>query len=119
MPAAGATAREGVLISLRLAVRSIEKNEAASVTGFHHAPKKQYRGGRLAPDRMFLDPNKNKTGNAPRTPGNTSGSCLHGHDARQGTGENWELGRYPNQRKLLRRMPGSSFVVRNNRHSRT
>ena len=58
MPATGATARQGVLIYLRLAVRSPDKKTDGPVTGFHHSPIKQYRGGRPGSRPDELDPKK-------------------------------------------------------------
>ena len=58
MPATGATARQGVLIYLRLAVRSPDKKTDGPVTGFHHSPIKQYHGGRPGSRPDELDPKK-------------------------------------------------------------
>lgn len=69
LPAAGATARRGVLISLRMPVRSTIKNRGHVGDRVPPRSEKRCHGGLPAPARMFLDPKKTITGNAPRTPG--------------------------------------------------
>jgi len=107
LPAHRATARQGVLISLRLAVRSTETGRVGDrVPPRSHSKK---HGSQPASTRMFLDPKIIIKGTRQGHPENTSGR----HEmCRPGTGENWEFGRVWHQQQLLRHRPESRFVVR-------
>ena len=100
LPATGASARTGVLISARLAVRSMDNDKDASATGFRHAPNRKTAEA-LLPTGYTWTRRKQQQGTIQET-GQRCQASARMHHARRRQGKNWELERYRNKNKYLR-----------------